>query len=265
MVRLSQNRGRIARHRQFDGEPSRARSRAQPRRQECAARRAQRRAPDRICFARRPFLRAKAFELLGLGRDALRRIRTDQAFAMNLDRLAPQVKQDRADGLQPFCVIATAGTVNTGASDDIAAACRFLPRRGFVAPCRRRVRRAHRSLPGLGAAPCRHRTGGFAGFRFSQMAACSLRRRLSVGARRNNAARHFRRSRALSRERRGACRRRYLAVRSRPRTVARLPRAQSVVHHPGARHARARRGDCAQLRAGAKSRGADREPADAAA
>ncbi len=68
---------------------------------------------------------AKAFELLGLGRDALRRIRTDQAFAMNLDRLGAQVKQDRADGLQPFCVIATAGTVNTGASDAIAELADF--------------------------------------------------------------------------------------------------------------------------------------------
>jgi aromatic-L-amino-acid decarboxylase len=68
---------------------------------------------------------SKAFELLGLGRDALRRVRTDQDFAMDLDRLRAEVKQDRADGLQPFCVIATAGTVNTGASDDIAALAAF--------------------------------------------------------------------------------------------------------------------------------------------
>jgi glutamate/tyrosine decarboxylase-like PLP-dependent enzyme len=68
---------------------------------------------------------SKAFELLGLGRDALRRIRVDQDFAMDLDRLRAEVKQDRADGLQPFCVIATAGTVNTGASDDIAALVEF--------------------------------------------------------------------------------------------------------------------------------------------
>jgi aromatic-L-amino-acid decarboxylase len=67
----------------------------------------------------------KAFELLGLGRDALRRIQTDQDFAMNLDRLRAEVKQDRADGLQPFCVVATAGTVNTGASDDIAELADF--------------------------------------------------------------------------------------------------------------------------------------------
>ena len=63
----------------------------------------------------------QAFELLGLGRDALRRIGVDASFAIDLDRLRAEVKQDRADGFQPFCMIATAGTVNTGATDDLAA------------------------------------------------------------------------------------------------------------------------------------------------
>ena len=67
----------------------------------------------------------KAFELLGLGREALRHIRTDRNFAIDLDRLRAEVTQDRADGFAPFCVIATAGTVNTGASDDIAALADF--------------------------------------------------------------------------------------------------------------------------------------------
>ncbi|MGA9948639.1 MAG: pyridoxal-dependent decarboxylase, partial [Xanthobacteraceae bacterium] len=67
----------------------------------------------------------KAFELLGLGREALRHIRTDRNFAIDLDRLRAEVKQDRADGFAPFCVIATAGAVNTGASDDIAALADF--------------------------------------------------------------------------------------------------------------------------------------------
>jgi aromatic-L-amino-acid/L-tryptophan decarboxylase len=67
----------------------------------------------------------KAFELLGLGRDALRHIRVGEDFAMDIDRLRAEVKQDRADGFRPFCVIATAGTVNTGGSDDIAALADF--------------------------------------------------------------------------------------------------------------------------------------------
>lgn len=68
---------------------------------------------------------AKAFELLGLGRDALRHIRVGDDFAMDIDWLRAEVKQDRADGFAPFCVIATAGTVNTGASDDIATLADF--------------------------------------------------------------------------------------------------------------------------------------------
>ena len=38
---------------------------------------------------------------------------------MNLDALQRQIVEDRASGLQPFCVIGTAGTVNTGATDDL--------------------------------------------------------------------------------------------------------------------------------------------------
>jgi glutamate/tyrosine decarboxylase-like PLP-dependent enzyme len=68
---------------------------------------------------------SKAFELLGLGRNALRLIRTDRNFAIDPDRLRAEVQQDRADGFAPFCVIATAGTVNTGASDNIAALAEF--------------------------------------------------------------------------------------------------------------------------------------------
>ena len=67
----------------------------------------------------------KAFELLGLGRSALRRIQVDAAFRIDLDWLRRAVTEDRAAGMQPFCVIATAGTVNTGACDDIAGLVDF--------------------------------------------------------------------------------------------------------------------------------------------
>jgi glutamate/tyrosine decarboxylase-like PLP-dependent enzyme len=62
---------------------------------------------------------AKAFELLGLGRDALRRIPVDADFRMDLGHLRRTLLQDRAAGLEPFCIVATAGTVNTGACDDV--------------------------------------------------------------------------------------------------------------------------------------------------
>lgn len=65
---------------------------------------------------------AKALQILGLGERALRRVAT-AAGSMEVDvaALRAAIAEDRAAGLQPFCVIGTAGTVNTGAIDDLAA------------------------------------------------------------------------------------------------------------------------------------------------
>lgn len=62
----------------------------------------------------------KAFDLLGLGRDALRRVPVNEEYQMDLSRLAAMIAADRAGGFEPFAVIAAAGTVNTGAIDDLA-------------------------------------------------------------------------------------------------------------------------------------------------
>jgi aromatic-L-amino-acid/L-tryptophan decarboxylase len=67
----------------------------------------------------------KALELLGLGSDSLRRIPVDEKYRMDLRLLRESVAQDRAAGALPLCVIATAGTVNTGASDDLAGIAEF--------------------------------------------------------------------------------------------------------------------------------------------
>ncbi len=64
---------------------------------------------------------AKAFELLGLGSDRLRHIPVDGDFRMDIGLLREAIAADRAAGLQPFCIVGTAGTVNTGAIDDLAA------------------------------------------------------------------------------------------------------------------------------------------------
>jgi glutamate/tyrosine decarboxylase-like PLP-dependent enzyme len=61
----------------------------------------------------------KAVALLGLGRAALRKIPVDQDFRMNVDALRASLVADRQAGLQPVCVIANAGTVNTGAIDPL--------------------------------------------------------------------------------------------------------------------------------------------------
>lgn len=61
----------------------------------------------------------KAMETLGLGNRALRRIGTDDELRIDLSALRAAIAEDRAEGFQPACVIGTAGTVNTGAFDDL--------------------------------------------------------------------------------------------------------------------------------------------------
>ena len=63
----------------------------------------------------------KAIRLLGLGRDGLRRIPVTPAFELDLDALTQAIAADRAAGRKPCCVIGNAGTVNTGAIDDLPA------------------------------------------------------------------------------------------------------------------------------------------------
>lgn len=63
----------------------------------------------------------KAVETLGLGNRALRRIATDAAFRIDVAALRAAISEDREAGFQPACIIGTAGTVNTGSVDDLAA------------------------------------------------------------------------------------------------------------------------------------------------
>lgn len=63
----------------------------------------------------------KAVETLGLGNKALRRVGTDAAFRIDLEALRTAIREDRAGGFQPACIIGTAGTVNTGSVDDLTA------------------------------------------------------------------------------------------------------------------------------------------------
>ncbi len=63
----------------------------------------------------------KSAGLLGLGRKALRRITVDDRAMMNLAELESAIVEDLAAGRKPFCIVATAGTTNSGAVDDIVA------------------------------------------------------------------------------------------------------------------------------------------------
>jgi glutamate/tyrosine decarboxylase-like PLP-dependent enzyme len=63
----------------------------------------------------------KAAEVLGLGRRSFRTVPVDGDYRIRLDALRDAIRADRDAGYRPFCVIGTAGTVNTGATDDLAA------------------------------------------------------------------------------------------------------------------------------------------------
>jgi aromatic-L-amino-acid/L-tryptophan decarboxylase len=61
----------------------------------------------------------QAAEMLGLGREAVRLIPTDERYRMRLDAVREAITTDRVAGHKPIGVIATAGTVGTGAVDPI--------------------------------------------------------------------------------------------------------------------------------------------------
>ena len=61
----------------------------------------------------------RCVELLGLGRKAVRRIPVDADYRMNLAALREAVAADKRSDHRPICIVANAGTVNTGAIDDL--------------------------------------------------------------------------------------------------------------------------------------------------
>jgi glutamate/tyrosine decarboxylase-like PLP-dependent enzyme len=62
---------------------------------------------------------AQAFDLSGLGTEALRLIPVNAAGQMDLELLKASIASDRAKGYSPFFVAGTAGTVDTGSIDDL--------------------------------------------------------------------------------------------------------------------------------------------------
>ncbi len=62
---------------------------------------------------------ARAFDILGLGSDALRKIVVNERFEIDTAALKNAIAQDRAAGLTPFVIVGTAGAVNVGAIDDL--------------------------------------------------------------------------------------------------------------------------------------------------
>jgi aromatic-L-amino-acid decarboxylase len=75
---------------------------------------------DRLCLyasTETHFSVAKAVSLIGTER--VRHVAVDDSFRMKTDELVARIEADLEAGLVPFCVVANAGTVNTGAVDPL--------------------------------------------------------------------------------------------------------------------------------------------------
>ena len=68
----------------------------------------------------------RALRVIGVLPEQLRKLPSDKNFRLSIQSLREAIANDRAKGLRPFCVIANAGTTNTGATDplnDLADLC----------------------------------------------------------------------------------------------------------------------------------------------
>ncbi len=62
---------------------------------------------------------SKAVEIIGVGSDQFRRVPVDDQWRIRTDLLRQMIEEDRKNGFAPFCIVGNAGTVNTGAIDDL--------------------------------------------------------------------------------------------------------------------------------------------------
>src|SRR5258706_3770078 len=57
---------------------------------------------------------------LGLGQRGLRKIATDAEFRMDVGALEAAIEEDKANGIVPFCIVATVGTTSTSSIDPVS-------------------------------------------------------------------------------------------------------------------------------------------------
>ena len=65
------------------------------------------------------FAISRGLRVLGFAPEQLRKIASDDSYRLSLPRLRQAIAADRAAGKRPFCIVATAGTTNTGAVDPL--------------------------------------------------------------------------------------------------------------------------------------------------
>jgi glutamate/tyrosine decarboxylase-like PLP-dependent enzyme len=61
----------------------------------------------------------KGVEAIGIGGDNFRKVPVDERFQVRIDLLEGMIAEDKKKGYQPYCIVGNAGTVNTGAVDDL--------------------------------------------------------------------------------------------------------------------------------------------------
>lgn len=73
----------------------------------------------------------KAVEASGIGTDYLRKIRVNANYQIDIAALTNQIEEDKESGYLPFCIVGNAGTVNTGAIDDLSALSAICKKEGM--------------------------------------------------------------------------------------------------------------------------------------
>jgi glutamate/tyrosine decarboxylase-like PLP-dependent enzyme len=73
----------------------------------------------------------KAVDCIGLGREALRPLPTDERFSVRRDMLEAAIAEDKNRGVRPMCIVGLFGTTNTGSVDDIRELRRIADREGM--------------------------------------------------------------------------------------------------------------------------------------
>ena len=72
----------------------------------------------------------RAMDMTGLGWDRLRLVETDDRRRISLPALEAAIAADKAQGLKPFLIVGTAGSVDVGAIDDLAGLADIAAREG---------------------------------------------------------------------------------------------------------------------------------------
>jgi len=62
----------------------------------------------------------RALRVIGFSREQIRKLESDRNFRLSIKMLRAAIADDRRAGLRPFCIVANAGTTNTGAVDPLS-------------------------------------------------------------------------------------------------------------------------------------------------